>query len=577
MLIDFPTSRRNTSAHSGVGYYKSDFDDMVFSDGSYLSTKDKSGNITYTPHPDGDEVFGSLRDYYDEMSVGDYEITGKNSQAIIVNPADTNNTNLPEWLIMREEVSYYNNMTSYRFMDTLYKGAVSEYGSTEMSSYDVVCFVVAGEQITSGNLSPKARLNLYTVGEMKSSEFNHIGVHAHEFAHAGLGAHDEYEGDTDIDPLRYSLMSVGTHNGPSFKGSCPAPFAPIYRIEYDWITPTTITPNVTSQSITYSSPTPNFYKVAIPAYDEYFILEVRRGAGFDQYTPEQNGSNKVAGVLLWHFDPDDQYDWVELEWANNNSGTQDENNRFPYPMTGTQDFDDSSTPSSKLRNGTSSSIAIEDIDWIGILYTGYATVDVTDLPPATPSNFSLTESTDEHPYLEWDANTELDFDEYKVYRKIDYPVTPWTHIATTEDEFYKDSLVTTSYSHGEDFYYKITAVDINDNESAYSDEEMIEARLINKKGEKILENIPNEYALEANYPNPFNPTTVINYDLPNNDYVELFIYNSLGQKVHELVKGSQSAGSYSIQFDASHLPSGIYIYKLHSNNYQSSRKMVLAK
>jgi hypothetical protein len=90
-------------------------------------------------------------------------------------------------------------------------------------------------------------------------------------------------------------------------------------------------------------------------------------------------------------------------------------------------------------------------------------------------------------------------------------------------------------------------------------------------------NIPTEYALAQNYPNPFNPSTTIKYDLPKTSDVSLIIYDILGRKVKELVKAKQEPGRYEVQFDASDLSSGIYIYQLISEKYMNSKKMIFLK
>ena len=89
--------------------------------------------------------------------------------------------------------------------------------------------------------------------------------------------------------------------------------------------------------------------------------------------------------------------------------------------------------------------------------------------------------------------------------------------------------------------------------------------------------LPTEYTLYQNYPNPFNPTTTIKYDLPNTSDVSLIIYDILGRKVKELVNTKQQAGRYEIQFNASSLASGVYIYQLIADKYINSKKMILLK
>ena len=89
--------------------------------------------------------------------------------------------------------------------------------------------------------------------------------------------------------------------------------------------------------------------------------------------------------------------------------------------------------------------------------------------------------------------------------------------------------------------------------------------------------IPEGYVLDQNYPNPFNPATNIKFGIPNSTYVTLKIFNALGEKVAELVNQYLAAGTYIYNFDASKLPSGIYIYALQSGNQFLSKKMTLIK
>ena len=90
--------------------------------------------------------------------------------------------------------------------------------------------------------------------------------------------------------------------------------------------------------------------------------------------------------------------------------------------------------------------------------------------------------------------------------------------------------------------------------------------------------IPEEYALEQNYPNPFNPSTVIEFSLPENvGNVKLSIYNTLGEKVAELVNTSLTAGKYQYQWNAQNVATGMYIYELRTDKFVSVKKMLLLK
>lgn len=91
------------------------------------------------------------------------------------------------------------------------------------------------------------------------------------------------------------------------------------------------------------------------------------------------------------------------------------------------------------------------------------------------------------------------------------------------------------------------------------------------------ETIPVTYELSQNYPNPFNPTTTIRYQLPKDGMVTLKVYDILGAEVVTLVNEEKVAGKYEVNFNASNLASGVYIYRLNVNDYVSVKKMVLLK
>jgi hypothetical protein len=90
-------------------------------------------------------------------------------------------------------------------------------------------------------------------------------------------------------------------------------------------------------------------------------------------------------------------------------------------------------------------------------------------------------------------------------------------------------------------------------------------------------NIINNYLLRHNYPNPFNPTTKIKYQIPQLSFVTLKIYDVLGSEVALLVQGEKSLGSYQVEFNATGLPSGVYFYRLQAGNFVETKKMVLMK
>lgn len=92
-----------------------------------------------------------------------------------------------------------------------------------------------------------------------------------------------------------------------------------------------------------------------------------------------------------------------------------------------------------------------------------------------------------------------------------------------------------------------------------------------------LRALPNVFSLSHNYPNPFNPTTTIKYELPEGINVQLVIYNILGEKVAELVNSFQKAGIYKVVWNAKDFASGVYIYKIKAGKFISSKKLILLK
>jgi hypothetical protein len=114
------------------------------------------------------------------------------------------------------------------------------------------------------------------------------------------------------------------------------------------------------------------------------------------------------------------------------------------------------------------------------------------------------------------------------------------------------------------YFYRLKQID-NDGTYEYSDVVSIEV------------GVPNNFYLSQNYPNPFNPETRIDFTLPEKQLISLRIYNTLGELVRELVNEVKEAGSYSVTFDASNLPSGVYIYRLQTSSFSANKKMTLLK
>ena len=93
----------------------------------------------------------------------------------------------------------------------------------------------------------------------------------------------------------------------------------------------------------------------------------------------------------------------------------------------------------------------------------------------------------------------------------------------------------------------------------------------------IGNDVPKEFKLFNNYPNPFNPTTDIKYNLPKSGLVSLKVYDINGRLVKELVNQMQIAGSYTARFEAANLSSGVYFYQLTSGEFKAQNRMLLIK
>ena len=85
------------------------------------------------------------------------------------------------------------------------------------------------------------------------------------------------------------------------------------------------------------------------------------------------------------------------------------------------------------------------------------------------------------------------------------------------------------------------------------------------------------YSLDPAYPNPFNPTTTIEFSIPKTEFVSVKVYNIAGHEITTLINDELSTGYHSIQWDGSHQPSGLYFVQIESGSFIQTEKMVLLK
>jgi hypothetical protein len=215
----------------------------------------------------------------------------------------------------------------------------------------------------------------------------------------------------------------------------------------------------------------------------------------------------------------------------------------------------------------------------GGLRTGYPAgqlhcigADCDRVPPAPPADFTAIHVPGAGNVLTWRANTEPDFLHYRVYRDTTAGFTPdaATLVYQTFDTTWTDPVTDTR-----PFYYKLTAVDTQFNESDASDATVATGA--------ASSDAPTHARLYQNTPNPFNPVTVIRYDLPaGGSVVSIRVYDAAGRVVRTLVDGFQPGGAQSVVWDGrndrgARAASGVYLCRLTTPGYERTVKMALVQ
>ena len=199
--------------------------------------------------------------------------------------------------------------------------------------------------------------------------------------------------------------------------------------------------------------------------------------------------------------------------------------------------------------------------------SGYS---VDNIAPGVPEEFAVAYNTGSGNYLSWDPSVDLDFQYFRIYRGDDPGFTPAPDnlVHATADVQWNDP----DYD-GWDVHYKITAVDHAGNES--------DAASTGTATGIAGPRIPTTFALGQNVPNPFNPSTLIRYDVPvGGGEVTLRIYNVAGRLVRTLVDGPQAAGENRVTWNGrndygSSVATGVYFYRMTAPGFEMTKKMVL--
>lgn len=196
----------------------------------------------------------------------------------------------------------------------------------------------------------------------------------------------------------------------------------------------------------------------------------------------------------------------------------------------------------------------------------------TDIDGALPIELSLFTGVFKNNLIQlnWTTETETQNYGFEIERKTkDDQVSEWKKIGFVPGSGNSNSPKHYSFQDKSITYgaylYRLKQIDDNGHHSV--------SQII----EVSTGSIPTEYALRQNFPNPFNPATTILYQVKEEGLVQLKVFNLLGQEMTTLLNEIKPAGYYSLNFDASNLPSGVYIYSLQVNNFVQNRKMTLLK
>ena len=187
--------------------------------------------------------------------------------------------------------------------------------------------------------------------------------------------------------------------------------------------------------------------------------------------------------------------------------------------------------------------------------------------PESPSGMKISQLNGNSIKVQW-HNRDTENDSIVIQRRIgNGSFSDYSVVAPSDSQFI--DIATTP---GNSYYYRLKII-MKDSVEVQSYPVMINDIATSVK----TSNLPFQFYLYNNYPNPFNPSTEISFSLQESEKVTLKVYNVLGQEVALLVNQEMTAGQHSVKFDGNGLSSGVYIYKLNAGSFSSIKKMVLLK
>lgn len=540
ILIDFPDYHWNHGSdvnfpNDDTLYTSEHFNEMLFSFGTFR-------------HPySGSDYTGSMRDYYQENSYGQFDLTGL----------------VTAWYTASQPLSYYANdragFSSYpRSSSRLVEEAVEladpdvdfrQFDNNGDGIVDALFVVHAGpgaEEIYTVNFpehqqylwSHKAsispvRRDSVTVGDYTlEPENGTIGVFCHEFGHA-LGLPDLYDTDFSSEGIgEWGLMAGGgwCHRRGDPIGTSPAHFTAWSKQELGWLQPMVVTENLAAVEIPPVETEPVAYRLWTDGQTgaEYFLIENRQNLGFDAgLTRRQKdfGLPDAHGLIIYHID---------------SFGRQNNENR-----------------------------RLIDVEEASPFFADGLPLEQLDLRRILP----------EHEFLS-NGNRGDNGDPFPGFSSTNEGATDYVG-SRQVTEFDENSVPNSQDNNGAPSSVAI----INIQEIGVNILADLLVSPVTSVAEHRNSRIPAEFELAQNYPNPFNPTTEIRFVIPgfvSNIAINLSVYNIRGELVKTILNEKRSPGSYVVSWDGTDssgrkVVSGLYLYRLQSNQFAGIRKMILVQ
>ena len=211
---------------------------------------------------------------------------------------------------------------------------------------------------------------------------------------------------------------------------------------------------------------------------------------------------------------------------------------------------------------------------IGVDYTFYNDEyngqSVDNIAPGVPEGLNITLENSQA-LLSWFPSIDDDFQYYNLEKATDETFQNAQNFNTAQNTFMDSDI-----EDGMMYFYRIRAADYSGNWSDYS--EVVQLSTLSNDNMNVAE----QFMLHQNYPNPFNPRTNVRYDLPEEAFVNITVYDMFGNTVRTLVSEKKSSGFKSAQWNAKNnqgqpVSAGVYVYTIEAGKFRQTKKMILLK